>query len=412
MPKKRRNRVAREEWEDPQEPAVKRAWMELEESTRHEVVATLGLLAAVALAVALATHSPADVPLGGAYTTGPKDGLANWMGWPGAWLAEILLSGLGYCAWIVPALLALASLRGFRTVRRPPWALQSVSAALLLASTCGLLTLIALDGSTAESGFAWGGLVGSYVGHLSRWFGPLGAYLLLLAGATVGLVLCTNIGPWSMARMGGRHLGHALKSVPRPSLRIRREVEIDDPVETFPEMTLPANSLEEELVLRVDGYAPLDDGLAVEPPPDDVIRVDDAFDGPFIAPVDEETFAIPEEFSTPPAESPASPDQVSLQITTDMTELLDSRARRKSKKEPKPRRKERESDGAYELPPLDLLNLPLTAGAEIYRDEIQQNSMILSQTLREFGMECRVVAVSCGPVVTRYEMQPPPGVKI
>lgn len=399
MPKRQRERMHESERGQSAAPAVKRVWMDLEESTRHEVVATLGLLSALALGVSLATHHPGDVGLGGTFASTQKLGLHNWMGWPGAWISELFLAGLGKCAWIVPALVALISLRGFRPMRRPHLGLQALSGVLLLASTCGLLTLVTADAVDTQTSMAWGGLVGAYVGHLSRWFGPLGAYLLLLAGATLGIVFSTNIGPWSMVRMGGRQLGDALKACPRPHLPVRRERDPD--WEPEPDLLLPATSLEEELVLRVDGYAP---GAIWDDPDDTVIRMDELPDEPPDFDVDG---------PTPPPETTeaaaVSLDLDGLEITTEMTGILESRQRRKPGKEKK-RRQERAGD--YELPALDLLALPLTAGAEIFRDEIQQNSLILSQTLREFGMECRVVAVSCGPVVTRYELQPPPGVKI
>src|SRR3989338_10833577 len=40
------------------------------------------------------------------------------------------------------------------------------------------------------------------------------------------------------------------------------------------------------------------------------------------------------------------------------------------------------------------------------------NARILEETFREFGIEATVVNIDRGPTVTRYELQPAPGVKL
>ncbi len=65
----------------------------------------------------------------------------------------------------------------------------------------------------------------------------------------------------------------------------------------------------------------------------------------------------------------------------------------------------------YRLPPIDLLNAPDPATAKI-EDDFQGNSQILEETLADFGIEAKIVAVEQGPVITRYELLPAPGVKV
>src|SRR6185436_9453340 len=48
----------------------------------------------------------------------------------------------------------------------------------------------------------------------------------------------------------------------------------------------------------------------------------------------------------------------------------------------------------------------------ISTDNLQENSKILEATLAEFGIEVKVVEVEQGPVITRYELLPAPGVKV
>ena len=67
----------------------------------------------------------------------------------------------------------------------------------------------------------------------------------------------------------------------------------------------------------------------------------------------------------------------------------------------------------FELPSLDLLarNEKPQTGAES-RQKVMENSRILEETLRSFRVEAKVVEVSVGPTVTRYDLAPGPGVKV
>lgn len=67
-----------------------------------------------------------------------------------------------------------------------------------------------------------------------------------------------------------------------------------------------------------------------------------------------------------------------------------------------------EGQGAYALPPTYLLKKSSSRGK---KTEVVQTDL-LEETLASFGVEARVVNVSQGPVVTRYELQPAPGIKV
>lgn len=64
----------------------------------------------------------------------------------------------------------------------------------------------------------------------------------------------------------------------------------------------------------------------------------------------------------------------------------------------------------YQMPSRDLLVRPLAAQAS--NDNLEANSKIIEQTLSEFGIEVKVTEVEQGPVITRYELLPAPGVKL
>ena len=68
--------------------------------------------------------------------------------------------------------------------------------------------------------------------------------------------------------------------------------------------------------------------------------------------------------------------------------------------------------GDYKMPSLELLNLPPAGSGKIFGENLEESAGILEDTLRDFGIETKVVDISKGPVITRYELQPAPGVKV
>lgn len=66
----------------------------------------------------------------------------------------------------------------------------------------------------------------------------------------------------------------------------------------------------------------------------------------------------------------------------------------------------------YVLPPLSLLNRSLRVKSTRMNQDITENVRILEETLESFGVRVKVTQVSRGPAITRYEVQPAPGVKV
>lgn len=73
-----------------------------------------------------------------------------------------------------------------------------------------------------------------------------------------------------------------------------------------------------------------------------------------------------------------------------------------------PRRRE----PARRIPSLDLLDPPELKQGHCYTDEqLEDMSRLLERKLKDFGIVAEVVEVNPGPVITRFELQPAPGVK-
>ncbi|HFC53006.1 MAG TPA: DNA translocase FtsK [Gammaproteobacteria bacterium] len=63
------------------------------------------------------------------------------------------------------------------------------------------------------------------------------------------------------------------------------------------------------------------------------------------------------------------------------------------------------------LPPLALLDQARKSGKALSREALEAISRQVELKLRDFGVEAEVVAVHPGPVITRFELEPAPGVK-
>lgn len=70
------------------------------------------------------------------------------------------------------------------------------------------------------------------------------------------------------------------------------------------------------------------------------------------------------------------------------------------------------ADKEYRLPPFSVLRgLRIVRGTSGKR-ESSDKSQLLEETLASFGVQAKVVDVSRGPTVTRYELQPAPGLRV
>ncbi len=136
------------------------------------------------------------------------------------------------------------------------------------------------------------------------------------------------------------------------------------------------------------------------------------------APVDEEPEHIDEPENNVPADIPISRGPVKL--TDDVIDLIN-----KASSEPKaeiltdtdednkePDEIEEEPEHVYVLPDVECLAKANSSGDLDVMDELTANANKLVETLRSFNIETKIVDIARGPSVTRYEIQPAPGIKI
>jgi S-DNA-T family DNA segregation ATPase FtsK/SpoIIIE len=75
-------------------------------------------------------------------------------------------------------------------------------------------------------------------------------------------------------------------------------------------------------------------------------------------------------------------------------------------------KKKKEVGCEYEIPPIDLLQGVQKEFRAKGQEKIKNNITLLQKTLDNFGIQGEVIGATQGPTVTRYEIQPAPGVKV
>ena len=69
-------------------------------------------------------------------------------------------------------------------------------------------------------------------------------------------------------------------------------------------------------------------------------------------------------------------------------------------------------EDGYRFPPISMLEASKEPDAGDVTEELQTNGRMLVEALKSFGVQTKIVDICRGPTVTRYELQPAPGVKI
>jgi len=68
--------------------------------------------------------------------------------------------------------------------------------------------------------------------------------------------------------------------------------------------------------------------------------------------------------------------------------------------------------GDYKVPPVELLNAPPPVDESAPKEDFQARAELIVSTLKDFDINTSVAAIQAGPVITRYEIYPPKGVKV
>ncbi|WP_205859245.1 DNA translocase FtsK [Pleionea sediminis] len=318
---------------------------------REGVVICLGAVA-LFLLLALATYHPQDP--GWSYT-GVGESVQNSAGRAGAWLADVFLQLFGYLAYVFPFMvtyLAYLIFRERKLIEQHDWRYW------LLRGSGFLLTLIAgtaiaslnFHDPAVQPSYTSGGVFGQLVGDtLFDAFNALGTTLILLALFLTGFTLFTGLSWFRLMEQIGEKVLNALDAIHSKWLEFRERRNEQREYEEKKETRKKA--IEHEKVKR-ETRAP----IRIEP----VVN----------------------------------------------------------KIEPSPRAQKEKQQKLFdepvegELPPMNLLDEPSETQYPISEESLEAMSRLLEKKLADFGVKAEVVAVNPGPVITRYELDLAPGVKV
>ncbi len=101
-----------------------------------------------------------------------------------------------------------------------------------------------------------------------------------------------------------------------------------------------------------------------------------------------------------------------LEVDDETGEVIEEESATKENEEPQNKEVVEEPVIQYELPPVDLLDEPKRNTKAGSANELREKGETIVKTLKSFGVGTHIVEICQSPSVTRFELQPEPGVKI
>ena len=381
---------------------------------------------ALLMALSLLSHSPEDPP----NSTRPNELAQNLVGWLGAHVSYHLLFGVGYGAY---ALIVLVFVWGWNRLR-----MSSVRS--LVTHSIILFSLVVIYCSATGVLFwerptmAWklGGGLGFMLSSflLVPYLGTVGSYISLATLFVVVLMVTTDI-PFNRSPRRSFFRKRAEKSdnngtstevedidqkkntteeeiITDPILDIAQVNWKKDELTAVPEPEIADDIDEEDIDELLEKHTTKKETIA--DPISDMAQVDRKED---------ELAEVPKSETAEDAVDKSEKDVARVDTEEDELsevefEIVDETPEPEPEPVPsKPKKKiVRKRSSTYLLPNLKLLEDPPPGDGIIDRETLFKGAQVLEQSLSNFGVQGKVVQVNPGPVITTYEVAPPPGVKV
>ncbi len=325
-------------------------------------------------------------------------------GFIGNAVSSIFFGIFGLMAYIFPAVLFIGtafyiSNKDNKLIRR-----KMSGAVGCLFFMCGFLHLLTMGttkGSQVIGSFSvcaqnkmGGGILGAFQTWLfSLAFGIIGAYVIVVVGLIIFVIILTQKPVISSLRQCGEK---AYKNAAQTH-RQRKEEQ---------SRSVPVRKRESK------NTAPVDVVLKREEPVGE-IKIPEFLE-PFAAD------PLPEEKLQPEADGQPETQEDLWQEPAKKTRKKNPRSSQKEidesideiKTDIEEQKPGRQEPPSYQFPPMSLLKRSGRNGDSGKNSQVKATAMKLQQTLKNFGVNVTVTDVSCGPSVTRYELQPEQGVKV
>ncbi|NVK57947.1 MAG: DNA translocase FtsK 4TM domain-containing protein [Alteromonadaceae bacterium] len=380
------------------------------------------------LLLALASFHPGDP---GWSQAGLQNNVHNWVGPTGAWTADLLFFTFGYLAYATPFCSAFVGWFFFHNIKT--WreldylaiGLRVIGALLIALGLTGICSINFDD----LFSFSAGGLVGDVISSaLVPYFNVAGTVLLLLSFCCVGFTLMTGISWLSIIdKLGEGTLWLGQKSMAAPQKLLSLNVPAS--------LSLPNKITGKG---KADGEVNIT-SMRAEPPAEDTTNAAYASNAePRVSNASHErsepTFTIPDEvFASTDEHDDLPPFHVDDFDTQDSgvgDNESDSAPRppkspnaqpavapqpiARGAKTIRPPKSESQGDEADigPMPSFDLLDRANKIENPISQEELDMVSRLVEDKLANFNIDASVVGVYPGPVITRFEIDLAPGVKV
>lgn len=436
---------------------------------RSEVLGVLWLGLTAALMLAIITDGYPDLHL----TSRPFDDMAsvpNLLQWPGAFVAGILSIAFGDASHLLYIITGVwgAMMLGHRPFDRK---LQRFCGVFVFAAAVAALLQITLQ--TGRSYPDAGGLVGASLanGILVPRFGLLASAIVAVMFSIMGMLLTTdflvvhvfvaaqrlmahlirgNVTVYEAARRAwagwvaylDRHTGNRDSDAEQEDYFDEAGLEEygDETAEELPllaaarankadrpdKLDKKAAAIAARAARRDNGPVRIktgDDALPEAPfPPVRAKQEDLPFEDPIPGAIEEpaadddaEKLQVAKAVEAAPAASPAPSKTRQLELVPREPEAPQRRLVRKPKKEEyvfDELPEDYEYPRIFTKPPLDIFDMPEKREIVNLKEQLKEISALLEETLLTFGIEARVTDVTRGPTITRFELEPAPGVKV
>lgn len=369
----------------------------------HDVIFLLSLLASLLLLVALATYSATD-PSWSVQSSKPVENAAGKFG---AFLADILLQGFGYLAYVIPVLIIAKLALMFRkkpSTNNMAWLSRTFGLLLTTVMCCVLAEMSVWHGEHLPAGA--GGVLGDWMlSLLLPLFGFVGTSVVVSALVALGLMLYLEfswlslfekIGDWIINAVNNKKekIKHSAQEAKREKFEREQQTSADEksatPEPEFPtlyEAVFPAKNEDTH-----DSF-------------DNFFDEQNTFDNePWLSNEPAPTASKPKAKAKSAAPAAESTNEIPIEPLEKRNCGTSERARRDLQG--------KLFEGQQPLPSIGLLNRPEKNNEGGFSPErLQELSKLLVQKLADFGVKVEVTAVAPGPVITRFEIQPAPGVK-
>lgn len=351
------------------------------------------LVLALLLGASLVTYHPLDPSL--FHQTSDDTEVVNLVGPLGAQIAAAVFEVFGLPSLLIPVLLAAAAWRRLRGRGEARIVGRGIGAVILMLSLPALLQVVAGSVSWRGIPVAAGGLTGKLIADLlSRYLNRTGAFVVLAGAVSAGVALLLQSTLGDLLSRWSQGLREGVQNLRLSWLR-RRERKGKEKSRR----RVMAKHLEravererEQAGSAVSVTVPASAQSAVPSPP---LRVTEKpGEGGFAM----RRVRVP---ARPAVETAPAPR---------------AKTKAKAKRGPKSTAErqiplvEPEVDGTA-LPPLNLLQLDAVE-SNVDENELVRLGEVIRSRCAEFGVEGTVVGISPGPIITVYEFQPAPGVKV